>query len=161
LNHGTAFCHISDVVSHEKFMEQALDQARIAERIGETPVGAVVVSNGKVIGRGHNRVETDKDPTAHAEMIAVRQASAELGDWRLLESTLYVTLEPCIMCASALIIGRLPRIVFGARDIRWGGFGSLFDFSNDPRIGFYPEIIPGVLGKEASKLLRNFFKILR
>ncbi len=135
--------------------------ARIAETLGETPVGAIVVRQGKVVGRGYNRVETDKDPTAHAEIIAVRQASADSGDWRLLESTLYVTLEPCIMCASALIIGRLPRIVFGAWDNRWGGFGSLFDFSTDPRIGFYPEVISGVLGNEASNLLRNFFENLR
>lgn len=142
-------------------MAMALQLAQRAGEGGETPVGAVVVRDGEIIGQGYNRVEAEKDPTAHAEIIALRQASQTLGDWRLLQTTLYVTLEPCIMCAAALIHARVPRIVFGAWDNRWGGMGSLFDFSHDPRINHELEVVSGVMEKESAELLQRFFRQVR
>jgi tRNA(adenine34) deaminase len=144
-----------------QFMRSALDLAEEAMSIGETPVGAVIVIADRIIGRGYNRVESDKDPTAHAEMEALREASKNAGDWRLPGSTLYVTLEPCVMCAAALIHARVGRVVFGAWDNRWGGFGSLFDLSHDPRLNHEIEVISGVMEKEASELLTSFFRRLR
>lgn len=135
--------------------------AQRAGEKGETPVGAVVVHGGEIIGRGYNRVEAEQDPTAHAEIIALREAAQTLGDWRLLHTTLYVTLEPCIMCAAALLHARVPRLVFGARDNRWGGVGSLFDFSHDPRINHEIEVVSGVMEKESAELLQRFFRGLR
>jgi len=142
-------------------MVSALQLAQQAGQEGETPVGAVVVHRGEIIGRGYNRVEAEKDPTAHAEIMALREASQTLGDWRLLQATLYVTLEPCIMCAAALLHARVPRLVFGARDKRWGGVGSLFDFSHDPRINHELEVVSGVMEKESTELLQRFFRGLR
>ncbi|MBI4963443.1 MAG: tRNA adenosine(34) deaminase TadA [Desulfomonile tiedjei] len=145
----------------EQFMAVALQLAQRAGEKGETPVGAVVVHGGEIIGRGYNRVEAEQDPTAHAEIIALREAAQTLGDWRLLHTTLYVTLEPCIMCAAALLHARVPRLVFGARDNRWGGVGSLFDFSHDPRINHEIEVVSGVMEKESAELLQRFFRGLR
>jgi len=142
-------------------MALALQLAQRAGEKAETPVGAVVVRHGEVVGRGYNRVEAEKDPFAHAEIIALREAARTLGDWRLLQTTLYVTLEPCIMCAAALIHARVPRLVFGAWDNRWGGVGSLFDFSHDPRINHDLEVVSGVMGKESAELLQLFFRGLR
>jgi tRNA(adenine34) deaminase len=147
--------------SDAPFMELALKLAQRAGEEGETPVGAVVVLGNEVIGRGYNRVEGERDPVAHAEIIAMRQAAQTLGDWRLLRTTLYVTLEPCIMCAAALIHARVPRVVFGAWDNRWGGVGSLFDFSHDPRINHEIEVVSGVMEKESAALLQRFFRELR
>ena len=143
------------------FMSQALELAKKAARLNETPVGAVLVLEGKIIGTGFNRMEADHDPTAHAEMAALRQATGKAGTWRLPSATLYVTLEPCIMCASALIHARIKRVVYGARDHRWGGFGSLFDFAHDPRINHEIEVVSGIMEEEAAKLLRSFFKNVR
>lgn len=147
--------------SEERFMVLALDLARKAADLGETPVGAVIVIDGTVVGAGHNLVETDKDPTAHAEIVALRQASRTIGDWRLPQSTAYVTLEPCIMCAAALIHARVTRLVYGARDNRWGGAGSLFDLSHDPRINHEIEVVSGVMEAQAALLLRDFYAKLR
>ena len=147
--------------SEEPFMKLALKLAQRAGEEGETPVGAVVVLGNEVIGRGYNRIEAERDPTAHAEIIAMREAAQILGDWRLLRTTLYVTLEPCLMCAAALIHARVPRVVFGAWDNRWGGVGSLFDFSHDPRINHEIEVISGVMEKESVALLQRFFRGLR
>ncbi len=144
-----------------KFMADALELAQIAAEKGETPVGAVMVMNGKIIGRGYNRVEIEKDPTAHAEILALREAARTSGDWRLPHATVYVTLEPCIMCAAALIHARVKRLVYGARDERWGGVGSLFDFSHDPRINHELEVISGVMKEQAAELLQEFYKRLR
>jgi len=144
-----------------KFMADALELAQIAAETGETPVGAVLVMNGKIIGRGYNRVEIEKDPTAHAEILALREAARTVGDWRLPQATVYVTLEPCIMCAAALIHARVKRLVYGARDERWGGVGSLFDFSHDPRINHELEVISGVMKEQAAELLQEFYKQLR
>ena len=145
----------------EQFMTLALRLAQKAGEQGETPVGAVVVREGEVIGQGYNQVEAEKDAAAHAEIVALREAGKSLGDWRLLGTTLYVTLEPCIMCAAALIHARVPRLVFGARDNRWGGVGSLFDFSHDPRINHELEVVPGIMEKESAELLQRFYKRLR
>jgi len=142
-------------------MALALELARKAATWGETPVGAVVVVDGQVVGAGHNLVETEKDPTAHAEIVALRHAARTTGDWRLLRSTAYVTLEPCIMCAAALIHARVPRLVYGARDNRWGGVGSLFDLSHDPRINHEIEVVPGVMEEQAIRLLQSFYARLR
>lgn len=144
-----------------KFMAIALSLASRAAREGETPVGALVVQDGKIIGRGYNRVETEKDPTAHAEILVLRQAAQISGDWRLSRATVYVTLEPCIMCAAALLHARVKRLVYGARDYRWGAVGSLFDLSHDPRINHNIEVVSGIMEAEASKLLEEFYRGLR
>lgn len=144
-----------------EFMAEALELAHKAGTLGETPVGAVIVKNGKIIGKGYNRVESENDPTAHAEIVAIRQATKAIGDWRLLDSTIYVTLEPCIMCTSALILARIKRVVYGARDNRWGAVGSLFDFSHDPRLNHEIEVISGFMAAETADLLRKFFQNLR
>ena len=147
--------------SEQKFMAMALDLARKAAAIGETPVGAVVVQNGTVIGMGHNLVEAEKDPTAHAEIVALREAGRFSNDWRLPGATVYVTLEPCIMCAAALVHSRVKRLVFGARDLRWGGVGSLFDLAHDPRMNHELEVVSGIMEDRAAALLQQFYKQLR
>jgi tRNA(adenine34) deaminase len=153
---------MSRIDEHDRrYMLKAFTLAKKAASEGDSPVGAVIVQNGRVIGSGYNRIEAEKDPTAHAEIIALRRAVKALHDWRLPEATLYATLEPCIMCAAALVHARVRRIVFGARDERWGGFGSLFDFAHDPRINHEIEVVSGVMEKEAADLLRSFFRQIR
>lgn len=147
--------------SEEKFMAVALRLARTAADAGETPVGAVMVRDGKIIGTGHNQVESLNDPTAHGEIIALREACHHAGDWRLPGATLYATLEPCIMCAAALIHARVTRVVYGARDHRWGGVGSLFDLSHDPRLNHELQVVSGILEDEAARLLQEFYRKLR
>ncbi|HEY7745430.1 MAG TPA: tRNA adenosine(34) deaminase TadA [Desulfuromonadales bacterium] len=142
-------------------MQQALVEAETAARLGEVPVGAVVVRGGEVIGRGHNLREASNDPTTHAEMIAIRHAATALDSWRLLECTLYVTLEPCVMCMGAIILARIPRLVFACRDQRAGAVGSIYDFSHDERFNHRVEVREGVLAKECSELLSGFFQSLR
>ncbi|MBT9176380.1 MAG: tRNA-specific adenosine deaminase [Firmicutes bacterium] len=148
-------------MEHEYFMSEAIREAKIAASLGETPVGAVIVRAGQVVGRGHNLRETAKDPTAHAEMIAIRQASQVLGGWRLLECTLYVTLEPCIMCAGAMVLARLPRVVFGAFDPKAGAAGSVMDVLTANEFNHSVETIGSVLSRECSALLKEFFLELR
>ncbi|MEW6406934.1 MAG: tRNA adenosine(34) deaminase TadA [Chloroflexota bacterium] len=147
--------------AHEGFMAKALEMAQKAADQGETPVGAVVVVGGEITGRGFNQVEAEKDPTAHAEIVAMREACKAAKDWRLPLATIYVTLEPCIMCAAAMLHARIPRLVYGARDLRWGGVGSLFDLSHDPRLNHEVEVISGVMENEAAELLQIFFRRLR
>lgn len=144
-------------------MREALALARRAAELGEVPVGAVVVRNGEVVGRGHNRREIDGDPLAHAEVLAIRQAAGhpDTEGWRLLDSTLYVTLEPCAMCAGALVLARVPRLVYGAADPKAGWCGSLGDLVRDPRLNHRLEVVPGVLEQECRDLLRGFFQRLR
>ena len=142
-------------------MRLALELARKAFQEGETPVAAILVINDEIVSQAYNLIETNSDPTAHAEIIALRQASIKLADWRLLYSTLYVTLEPCIMCASALLHARVPRVVYAAQDFKWGGLGSLFDLSHDPRLNHEIEVIPGVLKDMAASLMKEFFVRLR
>ncbi|BCA78385.1 tRNA adenosine(34) deaminase TadA [Desulfuromonas sp. AOP6] len=145
----------------EFFMRQAIDEAVAAESIGEVPVGAVLVKDGQVVGRGHNRRETSNDPTTHAEMIAIRQGAGHIGHWRLLDCTLYVTLEPCVMCMGAIILARIPRLVFGCRDPRVGAVGSIYDFSKDHRFNHRVEVTEGILAEECRDQLSGFFQKLR
>ncbi len=142
-------------------MEQALAEAAIAAELGEVPIGAVVVKDGVVVGRGHNLRETSNDPTTHAEMLAIREAAARTGHWRLLDCTLYVTLEPCVMCMGAIILARIPRLVYGCRDPRVGAAGSIYDFSRDERFNHRVAVTEGVLAEACSTLLSGFFQELR
>ena len=143
------------------FMHQALRAAQLAQELGEVPIGAVLVHDGKIIGQGYNLRETSQDPTTHAEMIAIRQAAAHFGSWRLLDCTLYVTLEPCVMCMGAIILARIPRLVYGCRDPKAGAAGSIYDFANDERFNHRVAVTDGVLGEECSALLSRFFQELR
>lgn len=143
------------------WMGKALEQAGKAESIGEVPIGAVIVKDGAIIARGHNLRESKQDPSAHAEMIAIRKAAKKLGGWRLTGATLYVTLEPCTMCMGAIILSRIDRVVFGSYDPKGGAAGSLFDFSDDKRLNHSVVLTPGVRGGETSSILSNFFAKLR
>lgn len=142
-------------------MGEALAEARAAARLGDVPIGAVVVRDGRVIARAHNRREQDRDPTAHAEMLALRLAASVAGGWRLLGCTLYVTLEPCVMCAGALVQARVPRLVYGARDAKAGGAGGVIDVVRDARFNHVVEVAAGVREAECAALLRQFFAGLR
>lgn len=142
-------------------MGEALAEARTASRLRDVPIGAVVVRDGRVLARGYNRRELDRDPTAHAEIIVLRQAAGVLGGWRLLGCTLYVTLEPCVMCAGALVQARLPRLVYGARDPKAGAAGSVIDVLGDTRFNHVVEVLGGVREAECAALLRQFFAGLR
>jgi len=141
----------------EDFLHQALALAREAEAAGEVPVGAVVVLDGRVIGRGRNSPISANDPTAHAEILALREAAATIGNYRLEKSTLYVTLEPCVMCAGALVQARVARLVFGIRDLRFGGVRSKFRLADAPVLNHRVAIVEGVLGAECAELLEKFF----
>jgi len=142
-------------------MALALAEARDAEAAGDVPIGAVIVQDGKVIAAAGNQREQLKDPTAHAEVLAIRQASKALGGWRLPETTLYVTLEPCAMCAGAIILARIPRVVFGAWDPKAGAGGSILDVLAQPGLNHHPEVEGGVLREECAAMLSNFFAARR
>jgi len=142
-------------------MAEAIRQAQRAEQIGEVPIGAVVVRDGAVIGAGYNVRETTRDPTAHAEMVAIRQASEALGAWRLLGCSLYVTLEPCPMCAGAILQSRVERVVYGTSDPKAGCVGTLMDLLQDQRFNHAAEWKSGVLQEQCSALLTDFFRRLR
>lgn len=143
---------------HERFMAAALEEARAADARDEVPVGAVVVRGGRIIGRGHNQRETLADPTAHAEMLAITAAAGAMGDWRLTDCTLYVTLEPCPMCAGAIVLARLMRVVYGVDDPKFGACGSLYTIPTDPRTNHQVELVSGVCADACSQLLRDFFR---
>ena len=145
---------------HEKYMKDAIRQAKKAAALGEVPIGCVIVHDGQVIGRGYNRRNTDKSTLAHAEITAIKRASKKLGDWRLEDCTLYVTLEPCPMCAGAIINSRIERVVFGASDPKAGSFGSLVDLSK-VAYNHSPQLTGGILAEECAALLREFFRALR
>ncbi|HKJ05258.1 MAG TPA: tRNA adenosine(34) deaminase TadA [Geopsychrobacteraceae bacterium] len=146
---------------HLFYMQAALTEAEIAKSKGEVPIGAVIVHNGQIIGRGLNLRETSNDPTTHAEMVAIREAAEQIGHWRLLDTTLYVTLEPCVMCMGAIILARIPRLVYACRDPRAGAVGSIYNFSQDERFNHKVEVTEGVLGEECSEMLSGFFRKLR
>jgi tRNA(adenine34) deaminase len=148
-------------VGHETYMREAIAEAEAAYRRGEIPVGAVAVHNGRVIARGHNRKEERADPTAHAEMTALRQAAQALGGWRLAGVTLYCTMEPCPMCAGAMILARLPYLVYAVDDPKSGAAGSVLDVVGSPRLNHQVQVTKGVLADEAKELLELFFKELR
>ena len=145
----------------EKFMSQAIKQAKKAYALDETPIGCVIVHEGKVIGRGYNRRNTDKSPLAHAEITAIRKASRKIGDWRLEECTLYVTLEPCQMCAGAIIQARIPRVVVGCMNPKAGCAGSVLNLLHVERFNHQAELTTGVLEEECSGMMKQFFKELR
>ena len=141
-----------------RFMRLALAEAEAARALGEVPVGCVIVRGDEVIGQGHNRRETAHDPTAHAEMLAIVAAARALKGWRLEGTTLYVTLEPCVMCAGAMVLARIPRLVFGPRDPKAGAVGSLYDIPRDARLNHRVEVCEGVLAEEGAEQLRSFFR---
>lgn len=144
----------------EKFMERALELADKAASLGEAPIGCVIVKDGKIVGEGYNRREVDKTALGHAELYAIEDACKNLGGWRLFDCDLYVTLEPCPMCAGAIINARIQRVIFGAHDPKAGSCGSIVNLFDLP-YNHKPEIISGVLGNECSQKLKDFFKTLR
>lgn len=147
-----------DVLPHERFMDMALEEAELAAANGDVPVGAVAVFNGEVIARGHNMREALNDPTAHAEMLVIREAAMKLGRWRLRDVTLYVTIEPCAMCAGAAVLARIPRIVYGAREPKGGACGSVFQIMQEPRLNHRVEIVIGIREAECGGILQSFFE---
>ena len=152
---------MTDVSPFDDAMREALGLAALAADAGEVPVGAVAVHEGRVVGRGRNRREEDRDPCAHAEMLALKEASRTLGRWRLTGVTLVVTLEPCAMCAGALVLARVDRLVFGASDPKAGAVGSLMDLSSDPRLNHRFQVERGLRAEECGEQLRAFFRSRR
>jgi tRNA(adenine34) deaminase len=150
-----------DELDDAYWMKQALKEASRALKEGEVPVGAVIVQDDKIIGRGRNQVEAFQDPTAHAEMVAITAAADMLQSRRLLNTTLYVTLEPCAMCAGAIVLARIPRVVFGAYDPKAGACGTLMNILADTRLNHQPEVIGGVLADQCGSLISEFFQQLR
>lgn len=148
-------------VNHIRFMEEAIIEALEAKKKGEVPIGAIIVKDDEIIARAHNLRESSKNPIAHAEMLAIQEASKIINDWRLYGCTLYVTLEPCQMCAGALIQSRVYRVVYGTRDLKAGCAGTLLNILQDDRFNHKVEIIDGILEDECSKLLTDFFASLR
>ncbi|MEI6205328.1 MAG: tRNA adenosine(34) deaminase TadA [Desulfuromonadales bacterium] len=146
---------------HEYWMTRAVSEARKGEAMDEVPIGCVIVRNGQIIARGHNMRESAHDPTAHAELIAIRKAARKLCSWRLLDTTLYVTLEPCSMCMGAIILARISTVVFGCHDPKGGAAGSLYDLSNDSRLNHRVELVPRILESTCAGLLSDFFARLR
>lgn len=155
--------------AHEKYMRLALRQATLAAEAGEVPTGCVIVrapettapDSTTVIGRAHNQTELLKDPTAHAEMIAITQAAAAIGDWRLTDTILYVTKEPCAMCAGAIVLARIPLVVWGVADPKRGGASSVFNILNHPQLNHRSNIVTGILEEECRAILQHFFKSRR
>lgn len=147
---------------HHHYMQLALEEAREAEKIDEVPVGALIVDGkGQVVAKAHNETITRSDPSAHAEMLVLRRAAGQIQNYRLLGTTLYVTVEPCVMCAGAIVHARVAKVVYGAPDPKWGALGSLYDFSQDARFNHQPEIIAGVCSEQCRKLMRDFFSLKR
>ena len=144
-------------MSDQDYMALAISEAQKAQEIDEVPIGAIIVYNGGIIARAHNRRETDRSPLYHAEILAIRDASEYLGGWRLLNCTLYVTLEPCPMCACAIVNARIPRVVFGAYDKKAGAFGTLYNLA-EGKLNHTPEITGGILKTECAALLSNYFR---
>ena len=148
-------------MSDETFMHEALALASRAADAGEVPVGAIVVKDGEVVGRGHNRPVAGRDPTAHAEVMALRDAAERIGNYRLADCVLYVTLEPCAMCAGAILNARMSRVVYGAADPKSGACGSVVDLFAEIRLNFHTTVVGGVMAEEAAKLLQDFFSARR
>lgn len=148
-------------MTDREYMELALEEARKAFGKGEVPVGAIVVRDGLILSRAHNLRETSRDSSAHAEILALRAAASSSDSWRLLNATLYVTKEPCIMCAGALVNARIARLVYGCRDEKAGGVDSLYHIPTDRRLNHQMEVVAGILEAESVELLRSFFKVRR
>ena len=147
--------------SHEYWMNRAISEARKAEAKNEVPIGCVIIKDDRILARGHNLRESTQDPAAHAELIAIRKAARKLNSWRLLNCSLYVTLEPCTMCMGAIILARVPTVVFGCYDPKGGAAGSLYDLSCDSRLNHQVTLVPNILTTECSGLLSSFFSELR
>lgn len=148
-------------VEHEFYMQEALREAKKAEEIGEVPIGAVIVLADEIIGRGYNLRETNQDPLAHAEMIAIAQAAERIGSWRLNDCQLYVTLEPCPMCAGAIVQSRIKQVIYGTVDPKAGCAGTLMNLLAEPRFNHQTEVVKGVLPEECSQILSDFFRGIR
>lgn len=153
--------HATKGSEDEKYMKEAIRQARKAYALGEVPIGCVIVHDGKIIGRGYNRRNTDKSTLSHAEILAIKRASKVIGDWRLEECTLYVTLEPCQMCAGAIVQARIPRVVMACMNPKAGCAGSVLNILDMPEFNHQVESVRGILEEECSRLLKTFFKELR
>ena len=149
---------MSEAEIHEGFMREALVEARRAEAAGDVPIGAVIVRERRIIARAGNRRAADNDPVAHAELVAIRAAAATLADWRLTGCTLYVTLEPCVMCAGAIVLARVDTVVYGAADPKAGAVETLYHLLDDPRLNHRPTVIAGVLADECGQMLTDFFR---
>lgn len=149
------------LTTDEKYMKEAMKEARKAEVLGEVPIGCVIVHDGQIIGRGYNRRKTDRNTLSHAELNAIAKASKKLGDWRLEECTLYVTLEPCQMCAGAIVQARIPKVVQACRNVKAGCGGTIINLMQIPAFNHQVEIEEGVLEEECSKMLTDFFRALR
>ncbi len=147
--------------SHTEWMQIALDEARSAQQHGDVPVGAVVVKDGRMVAARHNERELTNDPTAHAEVLALRDAAEVLGSWRLEGCSLYVTLEPCVMCGGALVNSRIHKVIYGAADEKAGACLSLYNVADDPRLNHQFELVPGILADECSQILLDFFQSVR
>ena len=143
---------------HEHFMKIALKEAAKARDIDEVPIGAVIVKDNKVIAKGHNVRETKQDPLGHAELVVIKNAAKKLGDWQLVGCDLYVTIEPCIMCSGAIIQSRIARVIYGADDIKGGGFGGSINVLDAKNINHSPEVIKGVMKYDCSKIIKDYFK---
>src|SRR5262245_32240328 len=155
------FSMTKDSMRDERFMRLALEEAASATSEGEVPIGAIIVRNGEIIARAYNHRETWKDPTAHAEIVAIRAAALVLGSWRMTDTTMYVTLEPCAMCIGAIILARIPRLVFGTRDPKAGACGSVIDLPAESRLNHQVVVTEGILDAECQLLLQHFFRRLR
>ncbi len=152
---------MTSLADDQVYMREALSEARLAFEKDEVPIGCVIVSGDRIIGRGHNLRESDNDPTAHAEIVALRKAAEHLGYWRVTPATLYVTCEPCPMCAGALVNARVDRLVYGCSDPKAGAVDTLYNLCNDSRLNHTMDIQPGVLERECRDILQEFFKKLR
>jgi tRNA(adenine34) deaminase len=146
------------MTADEELIHSAIEQARLAESAGDVPIGAVIARDGQIIARAFNRRIIDRDPTAHAELLVIRAAAAALGDWRLEGCTLAVTLEPCPMCAGAIVLARIERLVYGAADPKAGAVQSLYQLCSDPRLNHRVELFPGVLAEQCGAMLTEFFR---
>ena len=149
------------MTKEEKYMKEAIRQARKAWKLNEVPIGCVIVREDRIIARGYNRRNTDKNTLAHAELLAIRKASRAVGDWRLEDCTMYITLEPCQMCAGAIVQARIPRVVIGSRNPKAGCAGSILNLLDIPAFNHQAELTEGVLGEECSALMTDFFRELR
>ena len=148
-------------MQHEEYMREALKEARIAYDMGEVPVGAVIVQDGRIVGRGHNTTETAKDPSCHAEMNAIRDAAKTLGGWRLPRCSMYVTVEPCSMCSGAIVLARIEELYIGTADPKAGACVSLYSIVNDQRLNHRVNTSVGLLQEECSSLMKSFFRVRR
>jgi tRNA(adenine34) deaminase len=160
-NVNVVFAHPKHSAEDIAFMQAALDEANIAKSENEVPVGAVIVMDGKIIGRGHNLAISTNDPTAHAEILAIREAARTMGTYRLPDATMYVTLEPCVMCVGAALHARISIIKYGARDEKAGALGSVYDIGRDGRLNHTIEVHGGLLEPECAAILREFFQLRR